>query len=732
MLALAEVCRLPQMMVPWLRDQAAVHAYVADLAAGVPHPPFPMPYTTSVWHHLLLGLFEVFGEPVMLPRLLAAGLAAAATVGTWLLARQLLGTAGTIVATALTALSPLLLSTPSVGLPNDPSAIIASVLLLLIGLRRDSLRWVGGAGLVIGLAGTLRFFPTPMVPVLVAAAFAGARPGRRIVSAVAFGVGATIGLLPLFYLLLGTQPGRDALQFVRQSATGTSVMHTQMGEGMSRSVLQRGMETWVSCREILLGRMNVAGPVPSQGANPAALLLGVVGVGLALFRGVRPRTDFEVGDRLIAVWIAGALALLTLVVAWPAEQLDGTFSPWRAPRYFVLLFPAPWIASGALIDVALRGPKVAAGLGWIVAAAAVVLSGFVSLGQGALHIPPGQTTAVLEDAWTTLSEEWHDAPEGTLIFADLPPGSARRWSRPRFRRTWSDVLEGLDFDVWSSGPAGMALRHPQMLYQVHPELLSIDLALPGRPTARIDLLEPPLPPLGPIRRGAEPVGPARHAIVMVSSTRVLEELAVVAPSAMPHPDDRVGLFAALQPEMQPVDVVVEETRALQPGFALYRFDLAPVRWPAIRLRIGSSLDGARDPSGPWAFGTTLYEPFLGYGFDHAWFETVYDAVQVGAHGLRPLVPNKLRIDVPPGPVQGAVVLAARCDGELPPISVLGTPLVADPSPTCTSNQWIPRVHRFCVQAPDGQIAVELTPEPVERRPWVLSEVGLEVAPEGCP
>jgi len=718
------------MMVPWLRDQAAVHAYVADLAAGVPHPPFPMPYTTSIWHHLMLGAFELFGEPVLLPRIMAAALAMTATVATWLLARRILETGGTILATALCALSPLLLSTPSVGLPNDPSAIVISALVLLIGLKRDSLRWIGAAGLVIGLAGTLRFFPTPMVPVLVAAAFAGAKPGRRVVSAVVFGGAAFVGLLPLFYLLLGTAPGRDALRFVQQSATGTSSLHTQMGESMQRGLGQRALETWVSCREILLGHMNVGGPVPGKGSNPVALLLGVAGTGLALFRGARPRRGFEEADRLLAVWIAGALTLLTVVVAWPEEQLDGTFSPWRAPRYFVLLFPAPWIAGGALVDLAARRHRALTIGAGVVVAAALVFATQLGLGQGATRIVPGKTTDLLEDAWQTLEEEWADAPEGAMVFADLPPGSALRWSRPRFRRTWSDVLAGLEVERWQSGPAALSLRHPQMLYQVHPELLTIDLGLPGRPTAYIDLLEPPLPPLGPIARGAERTGPPFHAVAMVSSTRVVRELAVVAPSAMPHPDDRVELFAALQPELQPVDLVVLEDSLFQPGFALYRFDLAPVRWPRIRLRVGTSLDGAQEPTAAWAFGTTLYEPWLGYGFDHAWFETVYDAVQAGAPGLRPLVPNQLRIDTPPGPVQGAVVLAARCNAALPPVTVHGVPLAPDPEPACTSKQWVPRVHRFCVDAADGQVVVGLHPEPIERRPWVLTEVGLEPA-DGC-
>ncbi len=738
-LALAEFLRLPYLLHPWLKDQVAIHAVVADLTEGRAHSAFPMPYTTTAFHRLLGALFGIFGESVLLPRVLAAALAAATTVATFVLARRLFGSTAALVAALLTATSPLLLSTPAVGLPNDPLVLLVSLLFLHSGLRRRSALLVAGSSATIALGLYVRFFYGPALPIFGLMCLALAPRGHRLRLSLAFGGAAVAVGLPLAWILLGTADGLAVLTFTRKAVSGTSTMHTAMGQAMGTPVLQRLGEATVTVHQILLGRMNVGGLMHAVGANWAGLATGLGGVLLAGLRALRPREGKALEDRFLLLWMAGAFAVLVLVVAWPSEIGDPTLGPYRAPRYFILLFPAPWIAAGALVERCLR-PFQAAPRG-LALFGLCVLATTPSSPSNSLALLTGRTGRVVteaRDATAAMVEAIAlQTGQPPLVLADVPPGDVLNWRRPRFALRYEAFLAELDgpeaHQAWRHDQRlGLALDYSQMLYQVEPDLYELDLVLGGRRTrGRINLLDLPFPPLQPILDGSAPAGPAVPHVVVVSSSPGAAILRQRVPGV--HEDkriDRIARFERMNPQLPRSATILGATL---PAYALYRVDLAPRVWSNLSLRFGLPEEALQEPDRPWAFPATLYRPELGYGFSHALLEV--GRWRNAGQGLLPRYPVTFSVSVPAdGTYEGWVTLGRGCQSPAGVVVLDGVVLSPDPDTRCQDDSnviWLPERYRFCGQAKDGRITLGFRPRPLWTTPWLIEDLQLRRA-DGTP
>ena len=730
-----EFLRLPYLIHPWLKDQAAIHAVVADLVDGRAHSAFPMPYTTTVFHRLLGTLFEVFGESVLLPRLLAASLAAATTVATWVLARRLFGHTAAVFAALLTATSPLLLSTPAVGLPNDPLLLLLALIALHAGLKRRSSLLVGASAAIIALGMYVRFFYGPALPLFGLLCLGLAPTGHRFRLTGAFAVAGGALLVPLSWLLLGTDDGVAVMRFTKEAITGSSTMHTAMGQAMDTPLLRRLWESVVTVQQILLGRMNVGGMMHAAGSNWVGLATGLGGLGLAAVRALRPRPGRSLDERLLLGWMAGAFAILVLVVAWPSEISDAELGAYRAPRYFILLFPAPWIAAGALVELGTRAltsrsrTLALVGLGLLVSIPASPL-GSVALLRGRV----GRVVTEARDVTAGLVQavfEQTGAPP--VILADVPPGDVFNWSRPRFALRYDEFLDELDgpeaWAAWRSDKRlGLALAYSQMLYQVEPDLYEMDLAVGGhRARGRINLLDLPFPPLQPVLDGSVGVGPAVPHLVIVSSSPGAAVLRQRVPGV--HEDkriDRIDRFERLNPDLERIVTVVGAT---VPAYAFYRLDLQDRVWSNLSVRFGTPADALGEPALVWAFPETLYRPELGYGFSHA-------LVEVGrwrnaGHGLLPRFPVSFDVRVPEGGLyEGSVTIGRGCQSPAGLVVVDGTVLEPDPDTRCAEDAdviWLPERYSFCASAPDGVVSVRFLPRPRWSSPWLIEDLQLRRA-----
>ena len=719
-LVVAEFLRLPTLVVPWLRDQAAIHAIVDDVMHGRLSTPFPMPYTTTAFHTGLGALFALVGESMLVPRLLAVALAIASTTLTWWLARRWFGAAGAVAALVTTAFSPLLLSTPSVGLPNEPLPIVLVTLLLSMGLRSNRRALLVAAGAVFAATLYVRFFVAPMGLLFVLMVLGAAPAGRRLRSALLFAGTAGVVLLPLFAILLGTESGRQVLDFVGNSVTGSTGMHTTLGTSAQRPLSVRALETAVTLREILFGQMEVAGRSSLTQVNPLGPLLVGLGALLATLRAARPRAGQEIEDRLLFGWFAGALVILTTVVAWPSELLDPVLGGYRAPRYFVLLLPAPFLAVGGLVDaLARRGPRPRA-VAWGLVALIAVTAALPTLRRATSSLARER----LAQGWEMVEASAEDSD--ALLFMDVPVGTVSRWSTPRFLRGWAQgpfVREDERATFDADPRLGLGLRHPQMLYQLAPQALSLDLALPSRVLpAELHLYEGPLPPLGGLHEGSVPTGPGRPHLVLVSSSASLPQLAIQAPGESPRVADRIAEFRALNPGLRPIATRQGPGNFAGPAYALFRVELAPRVWKELHLRFGTPEQAAENPGATWILPSTFHRAELGFGWDHGF-------IRAGSNGgLRPEFPGTVRVDVDGAMVEGAVTIAARCDTTTPLVEINGGALGRE-TLRCEGS-WGLRQLAFCRETPEGRIDVRIGGDPARDASHAVTALQLR-AVERC-
>jgi hypothetical protein len=227
----AEAWRWDRLAHTWLKDQAAIHAVAADLVSGQLDSPYPMPYTTALYHGLLAALFAVFGESALLPRLLAAGLVLLCTVFTWRLARQFAGPHAALAAAGWCAFSPLMQSLPVVGIPNDPLLLLLAIHWAIRGIHEDRPRLVASAGAVLGASLYIRFFLGPLAAALVALLPLCAPPGRRCRTFLLLGGSCAVVALPFAAGLLATDAGRLVRGFIAWSTTDEATFHTTLGGG---------------------------------------------------------------------------------------------------------------------------------------------------------------------------------------------------------------------------------------------------------------------------------------------------------------------------------------------------------------------------------------------------------------------------------------------------------------------------------------------------------------------
>lgn len=746
----AEFLRLPYLLHPWLKDQAAIHAIVSDLVTGRAHSAFPMPYTTTTFHRMLGGLFAVFGEEVLLPRVLAAALAAATTVATFALARRFFGTTAAVMAAVLTATSPLLLSTPAVGLPNDPLVLLVTLLLLHSGCKRDDARFVVAGAAVLGLAMYVRFFYAPAAPLWGLLVLVGARRGRRVQLGGAFAITLGLVTLPLAWILFGTETGLNVVAFVRDAVTGSSTMHTTIGTAQDTPLAQRFAESVVTTQQIVLGRMNVGGMMHAAGINWPGMVLTAAGSALAILRLLRPRPSRALEDRLLGVWMLGAAAILVLVVAWPSEIQDPDLGPYRAPRYFILLFPAPWIAAGGALQwvvdrIPARSRPRATGM---LLLGLGLLASLPAAPGGALATLLGRVGRVVDEAASAadqvvelIHEETGEIP---LIIADVPPGTAERWRAPRFFLSYDTFLaelsDGAELQRWrADSRLGLAIDFSQMLYQVQPDLYAMELRLGGlRVPARIHLLNMPFPPLGPVRAQSQGRGPKRQALVMISSSPGAPVLRQRIPGV--HEDrliDRIKRFETLQPELTRLLTVIG---AVQPAYAFFRLELDERVWSNLHLRFGRAGDAVRAPDRVWAFAETVFVPELGYGFTHGFLEP--GNWRNAQQGLLPRYPVRFVVRTPDeGLYEGELVALRGCESGGGSVAQGGQVLRGEHDRRCEGDsnvRWLPEVYRFCAKPQDGLVVLDLAPQPQDSAewlgwsaPWLLQELKLRRA-DGTP
>jgi 4-amino-4-deoxy-L-arabinose transferase-like glycosyltransferase len=738
-LLLGEFLRLPYLIHPWLKDQAAIHAVVADIVDGRAHTAFPMPYTTTAFHQFLGTLFGLLGEGILLPRLLAASLAAATTVATWVLARRLFGHTAAIFAAALTATSPLLLSTPAVGLPNDPLLLLLSLIALHAALIRRSAPLAGLAAAILAGGMYVRFFYAPALALFGVLCLFLAPKGHRFRLTGAYAVAGGLLLVPMSWMLLGTDDGVAVVRFVQESVTGSSTMHTAMGEAMGTPVLQRTSESVTTVHQILLGRMNVGGLMRSAGANWVGLATGLLGLGLAMLRGLRPRPGRAMDDRFLLGWALGAFAILVLVVAWPSEINDASLGPYRAPRYFILLFPAPWIAAGSFVDLLVRRldarPRAVAviGLGFLVAIPASPM-GSVALLTGRMGRVVTEARDVTSGLVQAVVAQTGSPP---VVLADVPPGDVFNWRKPRFALRYDGFIDELsgaeDWAAWRQDRRlGLAMAYSQMLYQVQPDLYELELALGGHEMpARINLLDLPFPPIGPVLRGSEGVGEAVPHVVVVSSSPGAPILQQRVPGA--HPDkriDRITRFERLNPDLQRVVTVAGRT---QPAYAFYRLDLQERVWSNLQVRFGLPDQALREPDRVWAFADTLFRRELGYGFSHGLLEI--GTWRNAGQGLLPRYPVTFDVRVPEGGVyEGHVTVGRGCQSPSGQVLIGDRALKAEPDARCNQDAnviWLPERFNFCAEAVDGVVSLRFLPRPQWTSPWLIEELHLRRA-DGTP
>ena len=725
-LAIAAILQLPWLTYPWLHDGAALQAVSRDAIRGISGP-FPMPYVTALYPALLGALIEVMGDTLLLPRLVSTASTLAAGVVVWAIGRRLAGEAGALVAAALYLLSPLTLSLPTVGALDDPLLFLVSLLLVLKGLEEQRARLLLCAGLVLGGSIYVRFFWAPLGPVIGLLILLLAAPGTRLRSFGAYVGGGALAALPMALLLLGTRAGREVLGFVESSASGRITMHTRLAEGLDTPLLGRLMETSYTVAGVALGRLDSGGL--SQQAFPDVLGFGLVAAGLGWLAWrvlVRPDTA-TLGDRLLAGWVLGALLLLVFVFAWPAESGLREGLRYRAPRYAVLLFPAPWLAAGQLFErlwqaIAARRRALAA-----------VLLPAVLLSAALPTLLAVQRVDVREPVREEVERLRAGGVAGVLLLGDTPVGRTSDWRDVRFPLDRVGLLElvGDDALALSDEPrVDLMLRHPQMTYGVQPPVYLLDFALGDEPVPGV--LAPgrlPIPPLAPLAAAREQ-GEAWGLVVVLGSDRMHDT--VPGRLAPGPPDARVGSPSDVASALGLIGAPFA-TGLLdgETAVAAWSIRLAERRWSSLDLRFGAGTEALADSEGrAWALPSTLYQPWLGYGFSHAAIDVPGEAAPTPLRrGLQPLLPVDFRVDVPPGLYTGVVSINRVCGARWGHISVEGQALSPPGSQPCdggVDGVELP----FEVAVERGSL--ELQVHPTGGDPGLWSLTGLRLSLQSTP
>lgn len=713
---LAETIRHERLLTTWLKDQVAIHAIADDIGAGTLDSPFPMPYTTALYHAVLRASFSLFGEGLLGPRLLAVALVVVTTALSFELGRRWFGaTAGAFAAT-LCAWSPLFLGLPVVGIPNDPSPLLLAILAFWIGLERGGWRWFACAGAILGASLYLRFFFGPMAAALLVLLPWTVGHGGRLRAFLAGTGAAALVALPFFAVLLGSEAGREVRVFLDWSAGDENTMHTTL-RSTTRPLAERALELGRSLSGVIQGTMDVGGPVPRRFPNLPSLLVSAAGVLYILAAARQARAQAE---RVLAAWLIAAVAVLLFVYAWPAEGEGGPAH--RAPRYLVVLFPAPWLATAAFVQwlARLAGPRGAAvwGLAFVLLAGSDLAGHAAPAAIRAWREPSRilDETGPTIDRW--LEEQRSRTGKVPVLLLDAPVGDAGRWSAPRFPLGRTAFREAVGVAHPNDPRLSLMARFPQMVYQAQPDVYRLQWRAPGGPVPT--LLAPgrqPLPPLSPLDGGSDVTDVAWPLVIVTSSQRAEPLLAPrMGPSSQLGEAERVRRFQQLQPSIRAARTL---STSRGPAVAIHLVDLPERRHHEIDLRIGTEGQMLADPAGAWATDTTLFAPWLGYGFDHALLES---AEPIGLPGLRAPLPFFLRFRTRPGPYSVEIERQTPRGEHPPPFRIDG-----NPSPTDEGAQIGDRVQRWLSRhegTTDGVVTLRFEPTGDGRNPWALVRVRL--------
>ena len=728
-LIVAEVVRWDRLTHTWLKDQAAIHAIAADLVAGQLDSPYPMPYTTALYHAVLAGIFALFGESALLPRLLATALVVGTTVLTWRMARRLSGPHGAFLAAAFCALSPLMLSLPVVGIPNDPLLLLLSLWFVTRGLEKDRPRLIALAGGILGASLYIRFFLGPLAAALILLVPFCAPPGRRLRTFGTLALSATVVALPFLIGLLATDAGRLVRSFIAWSSSDETTFHTALGTAARTPLASRATQFGLSVIGVADGSMDAGGPAPRLVRDWGALVLAALGVPLLLAR-LRRADGAFLAHRVFAAWILAACFILIFVVSWPAEGEGGAAH--RAPRYLVMLFPAPWILGGLAAD------RVLSFVPW--SSLRVLLTSLLLLPALLSATLPEPLRLLREkgrserDTVPLLDRELRRARRETgrtpWLLADFPAGDARHWRTLRFplgRAAFLAAAGDLPAD-WGGDPRVVLMgRFPQVVYQVQPEIYRVELAMAGQSIPALFAMEhQPLPPLGPLRSGGEVGADLWPLVIALTADRAANRVFFRPPAPTDDGEsDRIRRFQTLQPEVRSLGSL---SSSVGPLMAVFRLDLPSRRWASFDVRFGTEAEAFAAADRLWAWRSTLFVPWLGYGFSHA----LIDGPDNGAgpalpRGLRFPLATSFQVAAPDGPVDGVVTVAVRVGERVGTLVVEGVPILPPASAPEQAGETVRELDLpFHVVVQGGRLELDLRPSQPGLTPWSL--LGLRFAP----
>jgi len=316
-----------------------------------------------------------------------------------------------------------------------------------------------------------------------------------------------------------------------------------------------------------------------------------------------------------------------------------------------------------------------------------------------------------------------------IVLADFPIGRSGDWWRPRFplrRAQFLDLLPPRSPEIDGDPRLLLMARHPQMLYQVQPDVYELDLRLGGGVSpALVSLMRQPLPPLAPLA-AAEAVEPAWTLLVAVSSS--IGDPTLSARAAAPEARwnrDRIQRFRRLNPELQPVARV---QGGWGPAFDFYRLEQPTRLWRGLDVRFGGEMEAAGDPARAWAMPQTLWAPWLGYGFTHAFLDAVDERFGKAPvqRGLMPPLRVGFAVAVPPGRYRGVVRMEVACDETHGPLEVEGV-LLGGGGPVRCAGPRRDVERDFEVDVRDGRLNVWWTNRPDGVDPWSITGLRFEPA-----
>jgi hypothetical protein len=472
--------------------------------------------------------------------------------------------------------------------------------------------------------------------------------------------------------------------------------------------------------------MDAGGPAARLVADWAAVALSALGaVVVLLLRLRRGPGDAPVptGERVLLAWTLAATLVLVFVVSWSAEGEAGAAH--RAPRYLVMLFPAPWILGALGADALFRR------LPWRWArhalALVVLAPGVLSLAlpeplRGARELGRSERDPVpillreLERART-------ERQRTPWLLADFPVGDARHWRTMRFPLSRSAFLRaaGALPAGWAGDPRLLLLgRFPQMVYQRQPELYRVDAVFGAERVPALFAMEhQPLPPLRPLLPAGEVGAESWPLVVALSADRAADRVFFRPPQPTDDGEpDRIRRFQTLQPDQRALGSL---TSSAGPLVAIFRVDLPTRRWPGIDLHFGTEAETFAAPDLLWAWRWTLYVPWLGYGWSHG----MIDGPDIGAgpplpRGLRFPLATTLRVATSNGAKDGVLVVLVRPGEWGGNFRVEGNPLPRVAPGTASPPLTVEEIEvPFSVSVADGTLDVEIGPSEPGSTPWSL-------------